>query len=59
MGPITKSGNGGTGGSPQLERATVSTRGRDDRAWPAVTRDGSKKAEVIGLLQRKGGATLT
>ena len=26
---------------------------------PAVTRDGSKKAEVIGLLQRKGGATLT
>ena len=25
---------------------------------PAVTRDGSKKAEVIGLLQRKGGATL-
>ena len=26
---------------------------------PAVTRDGSKKAEIIGLLQRKGGATLT
>jgi len=24
-----------------------------------VTRDGSKKAEVLGLLQRKGGATLT
>ena len=26
---------------------------------PAVARDGSKKAEVLGLLQRKGGATLT
>jgi hypothetical protein len=26
---------------------------------PAAERDGSKKAEVIGLLQRKGGATLT
>jgi Protein of unknown function (DUF3489) len=25
---------------------------------PAVTREGSKKAEVLGLLQRKGGATL-
>jgi hypothetical protein len=25
---------------------------------PAVVRDGSKKAEVLGLLQRKGGATL-
>jgi hypothetical protein len=25
---------------------------------PTVTRDGSKKAEVLGLLQRKGGATL-
>src|SRR5947209_6448063 len=24
---------------------------------PAVARDGSKKAEVLGLLQRKGGAT--
>src|ERR1700680_4497077 len=28
----------------------------DDK--PAVARDGSKKAEVLGLLQRKGGATL-
>jgi hypothetical protein len=27
-------------------------------AKPAAARDGSKKAEVIGLLQRKGGATL-
>jgi hypothetical protein len=25
---------------------------------PAVARGGSKKAEVLGLLQRKGGATL-
>jgi hypothetical protein len=25
---------------------------------PAVARDGSKKAEILGLLQRKGGATL-
>ncbi|HXP15618.1 MAG TPA: hypothetical protein VN868_00865, partial [Terriglobales bacterium] len=25
---------------------------------PAVARDGSKKAEVLSLLQRKGGATL-
>jgi hypothetical protein len=25
---------------------------------PGVARDGSKKAEVLGLLQRKGGATL-
>ena len=28
-------------------------------AKPTTARDGSKKAEVIGLLQRKGGATLT
>ena len=26
---------------------------------PAAARDGSKKATVLGLLQRKGGATLT
>src|SRR5258708_1476655 len=26
---------------------------------PAVTRDGSKKATVLGLIQRKNGATLT
>ena len=25
---------------------------------PTVARDGSKKAEILGLLQRKGGATL-
>ena len=31
------------------------TKGGDQ---PAVARDGSKKAEVLGLLQRKGGATL-
>ena len=28
-------------------------------AKPTTARDGSKKAEVIGLLRRKGGATLT
>jgi len=28
-------------------------------AKPTTARDGSKKAEVLGLLQRKGGATLT
>ena len=28
-------------------------------AKPAATRDGSKKAKVLGLLQRKGGAILT
>jgi hypothetical protein len=32
------------------------TKGGDK---PAVARDGSKKAEVLGLLQRKGGATLS
>jgi len=26
---------------------------------PAAARDGSKKAEILGLLQRKGGATLS
>jgi hypothetical protein len=33
------------------KRATASDQ-------PAAARDGSKKAEVLGLLQRKGGATL-
>jgi hypothetical protein len=32
------------------------TKGGDK---PAVARDGSKKAEVLGLLKRKGGATLS
>ena len=27
-------------------------------AKPAAARDGSKKADVLGMLQRKGGATL-
>jgi hypothetical protein len=27
-------------------------------ASPAAARDGSKKAEILGMLQRKGGATL-
>ena len=33
-------------------------KGRKTAATPAAARDGSKKAEVLGLLQRKGGATL-
>jgi hypothetical protein len=37
-------------------KAAKGKRAKGDK--PAVARDGSKKAEVLGLLQRKGGATL-
>lgn len=47
---------------------TEACQGAQSESWqsrqsrsskPSAARDGSKKAEVIGLLQRKGGATLT
>jgi hypothetical protein len=41
------------------KRPAKSAQGRKSVAKPAVTREGSKKAEVVALLQRKGGATLT
>jgi hypothetical protein len=34
-------------------------KGRKAAAKPLVTREGSKKAEVLALLKRKGGATLS
>ena len=42
------------------KRATKAAKGKRAKGSdkPAVARDGSKKAEVLGLLQRKGGATL-
>jgi len=41
-------------------RPTKTAKGKRAKGGdkPAVARDGSKKAEVLGLLQRKGGATL-
>jgi len=47
--------------SPAKSTPAKAARRKSGKAGskPAVTRDGSKKAEVIGLLQRKGGATLT
>jgi hypothetical protein len=41
------------------ERPGKSAQGRKSVAKPAVRREGSKKAEVVALLERKGGATLT
>jgi hypothetical protein len=41
------------------KRLAKSAQGRKSAAKPAVTREGSKKADVLSLLQRKGGATLT
>ena len=42
------------------KRATKAAKGKRAKGSdkPAVARDGSKKAEVLGLLRRKGGATL-
>ena len=39
--------------------AAKPAKGRKTAAKPVVTRDGSKKADVLALLKRKGGATLT
>ena len=44
--------------SKQAAKAAKGKRGAKGGDKPAVARDGSKKAEVLGLLQRKGGATL-
>jgi hypothetical protein len=48
--------------SKKAKRHTKAKAAKRQRAKggdkPAVARDGSKKAEVLGLLQRKGGATL-
>jgi hypothetical protein len=41
------------------KRSAKPAQGRKSAAKPTVTREGSKKADVLGLLQRKGGATLT
>src|ERR1700682_2706981 len=47
---------------PKTTTKRVAKTARGNRAKggdkPAVARSGSKKAEVLGLLQRKGGATL-
>jgi hypothetical protein len=43
------------------KRAAKAAKGKRAKGGdkPAAARDGSKKAEVLGLLQRKGGATLS
>ena len=43
--------------APSAKRPAKASKGKR-AAKPAAARDGSKKAEVLGLLQRKGGATL-
>jgi hypothetical protein len=55
-----------TAGAKQAKKAKGSSEvparsanGRKAAAKPPVAREGSKKAEVVNLLQRKGGATLT
>ena len=42
----------------QVPRAEAAKGNPAKLAAPTAARDGSKKAEVLGLLQRKGGATL-
>jgi hypothetical protein len=63
---VPERGNKATLGAKQAKklksaskRLAKSAQGRKSAAKPAVTREGSKKADVLGLLQRKGGATLT
>jgi hypothetical protein len=59
--PASKAKAGGKKGK-KAKTATKAKAAKGKRAKggdkPAVARDGSKKAEVLGLLQRKGGATL-
>ena len=45
---------------PAAKAPTKAAKGKRAKAGskPAAVRDGSKKAAVLGLLQRKGGATL-
>ena len=47
--------------STATPKSAKTAKGRSSKAAakPPAARDGSKKAEVLGLLQRKGGATLT
>jgi len=45
--------------APTTEPKTKASQGKRAVAKPAHARDGSKKAAVLGLLQRKGGATLS
>jgi Protein of unknown function (DUF3489) len=44
----------------KLLTAHKATKGKPGKAASKLTaaRDGSKKAEILGMLQRKGGATL-
>ena len=44
--------------APATKAPAKAAKGKRAAAKSSVPRDGSKKAEVLGLLQRKGGATL-
>ena len=52
-----KQGKKAKNATKRVAKAAKGKRAKGDDK-PAVARDGSKKAEVLGLLQRKGGATL-
>jgi hypothetical protein len=45
--------------APPTKSPAKAAKGKRGKATPAAVRDGSKKAEVLALLQRKGGATVT
>jgi hypothetical protein len=55
-----KRGNKAKTAPKQPKTAKKAAKGKPAKAGskPAAARDGSKKATVLGLLQRKGGATL-
>jgi Protein of unknown function (DUF3489) len=44
--------------TPAAKSPAKTAKGKRATVAPTAARDGSKKAEVLGLLQRKGGATL-
>jgi hypothetical protein len=48
------------GAKSSAKASAKASKGKPGKAAskPAAARDGSKKAEVLGMLQRKGGATL-
>jgi hypothetical protein len=52
-----KKGKKAKSATKRVAKATKAKRAKGGDK-PAAARDGSKKAEVLGLLQRKGGATL-
>ena len=47
-----------TKAAPAAKSPAKAAKGKRAVATPAAARHGSKKAEVLGLLERKGGATL-